>query len=85
MAKIPPTNKWCIIRSNELLRQLLRSKKDELRLSNRQIAEMAGLVPDHVRWFFAGRRTGITQFSVVKLANVLGYEIKLDISVKIPT
>ena len=79
----PVENKWCILKNNELLRQLLFRELDRRQLTDAEVAKMTG-VP---RWQVSSYRKGekeISQFSLVKLANWLGFEIKLDISVKNP-
>jgi hypothetical protein len=83
--KIPPSNKWCIIRDNELLRQLLVSKAEDLNMSLVELAHATGLNKYQIGAYFNNtKKNMLTQYGVVKLAKALGYEIKLDISIKIP-
>lgn len=78
-------HRWCILRDNELLRKLLSSKIDELRLTLEELSKRTGLQRYQISGYLSGnKRVTLSQWGVVKLANELGYEIKLDISVKIP-
>ena len=76
---------WCILRSNELLRKLLDAKKDELRLTYKKISEDTGISTLVLRDYFQAKPKCLTQYKLVLLANYLGYEVKLDIGVKMPT
>jgi hypothetical protein len=77
-------HRWDIIRDNELLRRLLSSKMDEKNLSTVDMERLTGLSRQQINGYFKKNRVTLSQWGVVKLANELGFEIKLDIAVKAP-
>jgi len=83
MGKHPPANAWCLIRSNELLRQLLTDVIEEKKYTYKILAEMTGLEANRISDYFTGAK-GLTQYGVVKLADTLGIQISLKIEYKYP-
>jgi predicted transcriptional regulator len=83
MAKTPLSS-WCVLRSNETLKTLIRRRMDEQNLSMQALSDKSGIPYDHIRQYLKGTygKHGVSQWSIVKLSEVLGIEVGIRIELK---
>lgn len=83
MAKRAPTSRWCIIRNNQTLRELIKRRMDEENLSMQALSEKADVPYDHIRQYLKKyERKGMTQWQTLQVCNVLGISLTLNIELK---
>ena len=76
---------WCIIRDHELLRKLISSRMEEKNITARELSRKTGVNKDQISGYLTSKRNMYpTQWGVVKIANELGIEVKLDLSLTSP-
>jgi hypothetical protein len=78
-------HKWDIVKDNELLRKMIAMRVEESDLSHEEIEVLAGIPRGYISRYFHAHRLGMSQYHVIKLADVLGLTVSLDIQFKLPT
>ncbi len=77
-----PASKWCLFRSNEALREVLRNEIKKRDLGVQDIATMIGCNPGRVSDYFNDQGNRLTQFQLLELCTRMGIEIDVKFQFK---
>lgn len=82
MANKSARSSWCILRDNERLRSIIefQIKKKNLKLID--VANLSGVAPDRLSKWRNRYTRHLTQYQLIKVANVLGLQVDITINFK---
>lgn len=73
---------WCLLRNNELLKQLIIAQMKEKKIKMGDLARLSDVPYDAIRHYMQGRIKGINQYNVIKIAAAVGIEVGLRVEFK---
>lgn len=81
-----PASSWNFLRDNAALRSVISYKIEKENHKLSELAPKIGVNHDHlIGYYLKGRKPSLTNFQIVKLADVLGIEVSLKMELRTPT
>lgn len=76
-----PKSSWCILRNSTKLRTLIKYKIRSKEFKIVETAEKAGVETYRLSRYLNSRTPNLTQFQLMKVCDLLGIEVSLDINI----
>lgn len=81
-----PASSWNFLRDNTALRSVISYKIETGKHKLVDLAEKIGINHDHlIGLYLKNKKPSLTNYQIVKLADVLGIEVSLKIELRTPT
>lgn len=77
-----PFSGYCFLRNNDRLKDILLIMMDRNKMSIKDVADKLGVQSSNLRSFLHHGSKTISQHNVIRMCNLLGLEVELNITIK---